>query len=133
MARLAALADYVLVEADGSARRPLKAHAPWEPVIPPESGRTVCVLGLTGLGRPIREAAHRPELYARLAGAGEDDTASADAAAKVLAAEPAADIYFFNQADTPELLAAGRTLARLLGRPAAVGSLFKEEYFVCCV
>ena len=33
MARLAALFDYVLVEADGSAHRPMKAHAPHEPVI----------------------------------------------------------------------------------------------------
>ena len=30
---LAQLADYVLVEADGSRRLPLKAHAPHEPVI----------------------------------------------------------------------------------------------------
>jgi probable selenium-dependent hydroxylase accessory protein YqeC len=68
MEALAALADYVLVEADGSARRPLKAHAPHEPVIPPEAGRTICVVGLAGLGRPIAEAAHRPERYAVLAG-----------------------------------------------------------------
>ena len=27
-------ADYVVVEADGAAGRPLKAHRPWEPVIP---------------------------------------------------------------------------------------------------
>ena len=67
ISELARLADYVVVEADGSKRLPLKAHAPHEPVIPPGTERTVCVLGLTGLGRPIAEAAHRPELYARLA------------------------------------------------------------------
>ena len=32
---LCALADYVIVEADGSKRLPLKAHAAHEPVIPP--------------------------------------------------------------------------------------------------
>ena len=37
MAELAARFDYVLVEADGSARLPLKAHASHEPVIPPEA------------------------------------------------------------------------------------------------
>ena len=31
---LAGIADYVLVEADGSKRLPLKCHAPHEPVIP---------------------------------------------------------------------------------------------------
>ena len=35
-------ADFVLVEADGSRRLPAKAHAPWEPVLPPERRRTVC-------------------------------------------------------------------------------------------
>ena len=34
MAVLAEQFDYILVEADGAARRPLKAHAPHEPVIP---------------------------------------------------------------------------------------------------
>lgn len=49
ISELARLADYVVVEADGSKRLPLKAHAPHEPVIPPGTERTVCVLGLTAL------------------------------------------------------------------------------------
>lgn len=63
-AELCALADYVLVEADGSRGLPLKAHLPHEPVLPQEAGQVIAVLGLTGLGRPIAEAAHRPERYA---------------------------------------------------------------------
>ena len=49
---LAALAAFVLVEADGSAGLPMKAHAPHEPVIPPESGRTILMVGASGFGRP---------------------------------------------------------------------------------
>ena len=60
-------ADFVLVEADGSKRLPAKAHATWEPVLPPERNRTVCVFGASALGQPIQDAAHRPELYASLA------------------------------------------------------------------
>ena len=60
---LTRLADYVLVEADGSRRLPLKAHAPHEPVIPPEAKRVLCVVGARGFGRPIREAVHRPEMF----------------------------------------------------------------------
>ena len=60
MADLAARFDYVLVEADGSARLPLKAHASHEPVIPPEANQTICVVGISGFGRPIREVVHRP-------------------------------------------------------------------------
>lgn len=63
-AELCALADYVLVEADGSRGLPLKAHLSHEPVLPQEAGQVIAVLGLTGLGRPIAEAAHRPERYA---------------------------------------------------------------------
>ena len=40
-----------------------------EPVLPPERTRTICVLGATAFGQPIRQAAHRPAIYARLAGA----------------------------------------------------------------
>ena len=51
---LAGLADYVLVEADGSRRLPLKAHAGHEPVIPACSRRVICVVGLSGLHHPVR-------------------------------------------------------------------------------
>ena len=53
-------ADYVLVEADGSRQLPLKAHAPHEPVIPDEAKTVLVVIGIDGLGKPIRDAAHRP-------------------------------------------------------------------------
>ena len=57
---LSELADFVLVEADGSKRLPLKAHASHEPVIPACAGQTVCVVGADGFGRPIAEVCHRP-------------------------------------------------------------------------
>ena len=52
---LVRLADYVLVEADGSRQLPLKAHAPHEPVIPPEANTVLVLIGVDGLGKPIRE------------------------------------------------------------------------------
>ena len=45
METLAALADYVIVEADGAKRLPLKAHAPHEPVIPACAQRVVLIAG----------------------------------------------------------------------------------------
>ena len=66
---LAQLADFVLVEADGAKRLPLKAHAPHEPVIPPNTRQTIYVVGADGFGRPIRQICHRPERYAALCGA----------------------------------------------------------------
>lgn len=123
---LAPLADYLVIEADGSKRLPLKAHESFEPVIPADTARTVCVVGLTGLGRPIAEAAHRSDIFASLAHCGTDDPATPERVARVLNAEALADIYLLNQVD-----AAGedtaRELAALLERPALWGSIQKGE------
>ena len=127
MAELARRFDYVLVEADGSAGRPLKAHAPHEPVIPPEANQTILVVGASGFGRPILEAAHRPALYARLAGAGEADAATPERAAKVLLAEALHTRVFCNQAEAAPQMAAARTLGRLLDCPVAAGSARKGD------
>ena len=131
MTRLAELADYVLVEADGSAGRPFKAHAPHEPVIPPEAGQAVLVVGASGFGKPIPEAAHRPALYARLAGVPEDAPATVEAEAAVLLAEGLHDRVFVNQAEPAEARAEAAALAALLSCPAAAGSLLRKEFFLC--
>lgn len=118
---LAALADHVLVEADGSRRLPLKAHAPWEPVIPACPARTVLVLGASGLDHPVREAVHRPERFCELAGCTPDDPATPELVARVANAEALADVALVNQADVaPD---ASRELAGLLDVPAVCASL----------
>ena len=129
MADLAARFDYVLVEADGSARLPLKAHASHEPVIPPESNQTICVVGISGFGRPIREASHRPERFAALAGTGTEDAATPENTARVLLAEALADRYFFNQADTPERWEWALRCGERLPWPWVGGALQKDLYF----
>lgn len=120
---LALLADYVLVEADGSKGLPLKAHLAHEPVIPACANQTIQVLGLTGLGRRICDAAHRPERYAELCGAAVNDLATVERAARVLNTEALADRYVLNQADDLEEQKWGRTLAALLERPAILTKL----------
>lgn len=87
IARLAAQADFCLCEADGAKHLPMKAHAPYEPVIPDGSLTAILVAGAEGFGRPIREAAHRPELFAKLAGASIEDPITPGILAKVLLAE----------------------------------------------
>ena len=115
VAALAALADYVLVEADGSRGLPLKAHLPHEPVIPDCAVQTVLLAGASGFGRPIREAVHRPERYCALSGASPGDTATPR--------NLAGDRVFVNQADTAEALALAGELAALLPWPVCAGSL----------
>lgn len=131
MDALSRLAEYVLVEADGSARRPLKAHSAHEPVIPPEADQTICVVGVSGFGTAIEQAAHRPEIFAALAGKRPEELAQPEDAAEVINREGLASRCFFNQADTPERWEWARRAAMRLDCPAAIGSLQKEVYFLC--
>ncbi len=48
-------ADYLIVEADGAAGRPMKAPREWEPVIPGQTTLVVAVLGMDGMGAVLNE------------------------------------------------------------------------------
>ena len=93
-------ADHVLVEADGAKGLPLKAHRPWEPVIPGCSDLTVCLVGASGIGKPVSEACHCPDLFASLAGITPDRIVRPEHIAAVLNRENPADCYLVNQVDT---------------------------------
>jgi probable selenium-dependent hydroxylase accessory protein YqeC len=67
--RTAALAEYVLVEADGSRGLPFKAWAPDEPVLPEMASTVVVVAGLSVIGKPLTDAhVHRAERMAGVLG-----------------------------------------------------------------
>lgn len=122
-------ADFVLVEADGSKRLPAKAHAAWEPVLPPERNRTVCVFGASALGQPIQDAAHRPELYASLAEVSPEAVITPAIAARVLAKEGGFDVLFINQADLLENPAVAlQPLVYTLPCPVIYGSLAEGSW-----
>ncbi|MBE2201506.1 MAG: putative selenium-dependent hydroxylase accessory protein YqeC [Anaerolinea sp.] len=59
---------HVLVEADGSRMRPIKAPADHEPMIPLETTLVVPVVGIDALDAPLGEVAHRPERVEALIG-----------------------------------------------------------------
>jgi len=65
---LFATSDYMLVEADGARGRSFKAPAEHEPVIPAATTYVAIVMGADAFGRPIAEAAHRPERVVALSG-----------------------------------------------------------------
>ena len=88
-------------------------------------------MGASGFGRPIGEAAHRPALYARLAGVLEDAPAAPETEAAVLLAEGLHDRVFINQIETAEDRRRAAALATLLPCPTAGGALQREEFFVC--
>lgn len=122
------LFDWILVEADGSARRPLKAPASHEPVIPPNTGVLVAVAGLEVLGRLLsEELVFRSELAGPLMGLKIGDTISEAALARLLAhplgafkGAPAAArrFIFLNKADDVERRASAAEIAAQLLRLA---------------
>lgn len=127
---LAAHADYVLVEADGSRCLPLKAHAAWEPVIPAHTSLTVLVVGASGFDLPIVEAVHRPEVFCTLTGAKLEASATPELVARAIAAEGLVDangLVIVNQADDDRAARQARSFAAELRRscPASIyaGSL----------
>jgi probable selenium-dependent hydroxylase accessory protein YqeC len=66
---LAPLADVVLVEADGSRRRPIKGTADHEPAIPDAATLVVAVANVHALGTPVdEEHVHRPDVFSKLTG-----------------------------------------------------------------
>lgn len=119
---LSALADYVLVEADGSKRLPLKAHAPHEPALPPHCDQVLTVVGASGLNRPITETVHRPERFFALTGSA---LATPEAVALALQTEHLGDKIIIHQADTHR--AEALALAECLPKPLWIASVRKGE------
>jgi probable selenium-dependent hydroxylase accessory protein YqeC len=122
--RAARICDWIIVEADGAAGRPLKAPADHEPVIPPCTEWLVAVAGLRGLGKPLTEQwVFRAEAFARVTGLPQGAAVTEPAIAAALAHKqgvlkgaPGGSrcLVFLNQADEPGGRAAGLRIADLL-------------------
>lgn len=123
-------ADYVLVEADGSRQLPLKAHAAHEPVIPTEANTVLVVIGIDGLGKRIREVAHRPELFAEKCGAAVDDVVTEEMIRTVVSTYPRCDGVIINKADDREQLEKAKSLAEQFSVPVAITALHANEPIV---
>ncbi|MBL7162763.1 MAG: putative selenium-dependent hydroxylase accessory protein YqeC [Anaerolineales bacterium] len=114
----------LLIEADGSRQRPLKAPASHEPPIPEFVDTVVVVAGLSGAGKPLTaEWVHRHERFAELSGLAVGEIITSAALARVLTHPEgglknippgARRIALLNQADTPELQASAKELSDLL-------------------
>ena len=114
----------LLIEADGSRQRPLKAPAEHEPPIPDFVETVVVVAGLSGLGKPLtQEFVHRPEFFANLSGLVHGEIITPEALLRVLT-HPAGGLknipaqtrrlVLLNQADTVELQSQAKNLTEKL-------------------
>lgn len=121
--------EYVLVEADGSKRLPFKAHASWEPVIPSGAANVIWIVGASGLGKPIGEVVHRPELFCQICGCAPHDVATPDRVAAVMKAEMAnlhlerATVLLNQVDDDPTGSVVATRFQTALSSPVVTGSL----------
>ncbi len=125
------IADYVLIEADGSKHLPLKAHDSHEPVIPPCAQDVILVMGMSALGKSVSESVHRKHVFCDICGCGETDTVTANLAAQLINAEALHTKVFLNQTDRVDSETV-RELARLIKTPVYGGSLMKGEWTCLC-
>ena len=114
MAVLTQLADYVLVEADGSKRLPLKAHLSHEPVIPAEANCRILLVGVSAFGQHACAVAHRLDRFCALAGMQPEEPVLPQHVARVIQAENLCDLVLVNQVETDADLDTARALAACL-------------------
>jgi molybdenum cofactor cytidylyltransferase len=114
----------LLVEADGSRQKPLKAWADHEPAVPAFADQVVQVAGLSAFGKPLQEEyVHRLEIFSRLSGLHPGDTITAEAVLRILShpegglknmPPSARRVILLNQADSEELQSAASKMVRPL-------------------
>lgn len=133
----------LLIEADGSRQKPLKAPAEHEPPIPPFVDTVVVVVGLQALGHPLEKSwVHRPERFAALAETEIGELISPEHITKMLRhpqgglkniPSHARRIVLFNQIDVPHYTGIIRKMsAQLLEHYHAVAAahLAEEEVVI---
>jgi molybdenum cofactor cytidylyltransferase len=114
----------LLIEADGSRQKPLKAPATHEPPIPEFTNIVILVAGLSSLGKPLTdEHVHHAELFSQLSGLPINQTITPDAIINTLTHPQgglknipthARRIVLLNQADAPEVQSIGGGMAQKL-------------------
>jgi probable selenium-dependent hydroxylase accessory protein YqeC len=123
------LVDHLIVEADGSRGRPLKAFGPHEPQVPVTATTIVQVAGLDALGAPLTdENVHRSETLAALLAIPHGSTVTARVIADSLRVQVPRLLregraprlaVLLNKADCPAEQASGLAVAEALLEGAA--------------
>ena len=132
----------LLIEADGSRGKPLKAWAEHEPPVPAFVEFVVQVVGLTGLGERLSdEKVHRVEIFSKLSELRRGESITQDALVRVLKHSESAlrniptsarKVLLLNQADTHELQSAAQGMAQMVMDTYAsviISSLEQEKIF----
>ena len=118
----------ILVKADSTHGRPLSAN---QIAVPKEVDQVIALVGATGFGQEIREAAADPTRWAEQAEAGETDPVTPEQAAEVLQKMGLHHRVFVNRVEAVEQLAWVGRFAAAMKCPVAAGSLVTGMAFPC--
>ena len=136
-----ALADVILIEADGAKRCPLKVPASWEPVIWKPTDLVIAVTGMDAAGEPIREVCHRPEKVADFLGKEAEEKLTEEDIVRIAVSTEALRKcvdgreyrVLLNKSDIPGKSQVAERIADRLeeqGIHAAWGSLKGRDYYI---
>lgn len=116
--------DWIIVEADGAAEKPLKASKPHEPVVPGDAGYLIVLAGLDALGRKLdHETVHRADVFSKNTGLPMGEAIDEFSLARCLAIEverlkqlnsSTLKFVFLNKADHGDAEKKGAKTAELL-------------------
>ena len=123
------ICDWIIIEADGARRLPLKAPGAHEPVIPERTTHVLAVVGLSAIGTPLNEEhVCRSALYSELTGLPLNAPVSARSVADICvhpqglfkgAPGTAKRWLWLNQADCPGGLEAGKEVVSWIERASS--------------
>lgn len=115
--------DNIIVEADGSRMKPIKAPREDEPLLPSVTKKLVGVVGLDSLGKPVgEETVHRAEIFKKVTSSREGDAIDAEVISKLIlhrdglfkGGELMERYLLLNKADSEELKSEAREVAKLV-------------------
>lgn len=112
------LFDYVIIEADGANRLPIKAPKEGEPVIGPLNTKTIGLIGLDSLGKRIKDIVHRPEYFEKIVGLDRmEESLAVEDVVKLIVADKGLfkesigeQIVVLNKADTEDRIEKGQSI-----------------------
>ncbi len=116
--------DWIIVEADGSKQKPIKASDTHEPVIPESTNRLIGVAGLDAVGKPLNESfVHRPRIFSKNTGLSINGPVTEDAFSTCLEIEikkaqtmcnSTHSFLILNKADNSDMELSGEIIAKQL-------------------
>lgn len=127
---LCSVADYVLVEADGSKHLPLKAHLDFEPVIPIESTQIITVVGVDCVGKKLEDATHRCDKACELLACNKEDVITEKMVAELINTENLHDKVLINKCDSVKEKTTAELISGYIKTECVISSLLKGEWYV---